>query len=444
MTIYHEKYRPQFHFTARKNWLNDPNGLVYFGGEYHLFFQHNPDGNDWGKMSWGHAISRDLLHWEELPVALYHDQLGYIYSGSAVVDWNNSTGFQVRSQPPLVAAFTHAGGKLDPPKPFIQSLAYSTDRGRSWTKYDQNPVIENIGGYRNRDPKIFWYAPTQQWVMILFLDDPEKSFAIFNSADLKTWQQTSTITGFHECPDLFALPLDGDTNHMRWVLTDAKNNYQIGDFDGKKFTPETALTPQDVGYFFYAAQSYNNLPDYRRVQLAWMHHGTYPDMPFNQQMTFPCDLSLRTVDGNMRLCRTPITEIQELYDESLTLDGQTLATNEVLETLRSDCFDATFALEFSENTELCWDVHGVTISYHSGRQELTCGNHTVPLTIKNQQLELRLLVDRTSLEIFAPDRAFSYTHHFVPAEIESILRLTLQQGSVRITSGRVSSLKSIW
>ncbi|MGI5195798.1 GH32 C-terminal domain-containing protein [Streptomyces sp. CA-288835] len=246
---YSETYRPQFHFTPKKNWMNDPNGLVYYKGEYHLFYQYNPNGNSWGDMSWGHAVSKDLVHWEELPLALSHDDEEMVFSGSAVVDWNNTTGFGTKKNPPMVAIYTSAykeGGKQ------AQSLAYSTDRGRTWTKYQGNPVID-IGSNNFRDPKVQWHAPTKSWLMTVSLS-AEHKVRFYSSKNLKDWELQSEFGpagatgGVWECPDLFPLAVDGDPDNIKWVLVVNINpggiaggsaaQYFIGDFDGKKFTAE--------------------------------------------------------------------------------------------------------------------------------------------------------------------------------------------------------------
>ncbi|MEU3935861.1 GH32 C-terminal domain-containing protein [Streptomyces sp. NPDC029044] len=246
---YTETHRPQFHFTPQKNWMNDPNGLVYYQGEYHLFYQYNPNGNSWGDMSWGHAVSKDLVHWEELPLALSHDDEEMVFSGGAVVDWNNTTGFGTTKNPPMVAIYTSAyknGGKQ------AQSLAYSTDRGRTWTKYQGNPVID-IGSKDFRDPKVQWYAPTKTWLMTVSLS-AEHKVRFYSSKNLKDWELQSEFGpagatgGVWECPDLFPLAVDGNKKKIKWVLVVNLNpggiaggsaaQYFVGDFDGKKFTPD--------------------------------------------------------------------------------------------------------------------------------------------------------------------------------------------------------------
>ena len=305
--LYHEKYRPQFHFTARKNWLNDPNGLVYYQREYHLFFQHNPAGLSWGNMTWGHAVGPDLLHWQQLDNALSPDRLGTIFSGSAVVDWDNTAGFQTGAEKVLVCIFTSAG------KPFTQSIAFSNDRGRTWTKYAHNPVLSHIAG-DNRDPKVFWHEPTRRWIMALYLDG--EHYALFASPNLKEWTKLSDVPapGGSECPDLFELPIEGNPRDTRWVFWAGNGNYLLGRFDGKTFIKESGPHPTDWGANFYAAQTYSDIPeaDGRRIQIAWMRGGEFPGMPFNQQMSFPCELTLRKFSEGIRLCRNPVREIEKI------------------------------------------------------------------------------------------------------------------------------------
>ncbi|WP_327714766.1 GH32 C-terminal domain-containing protein [Streptomyces sp. NBC_00490] len=261
---YSEKYRPQFHFTPEKNWMNDPNGLVYYKGEYHLFYQYNPGGNSWGDMSWGHAVSEDLVHWKDLPLALSHDDNEMVFSGSAVIDRDNTTGFGAKKNPAMVAIYTSHNKATGTQ---AQSLAYSTDRGRTWTKYQGNPVID-IGSKDFRDPKVQWYAPTKSWLMTVSMS-AEHKVRFYSSKNLKDWTLQSEFGpagatgGVWECPDLFPLAVDGDKKKIKWVLVVNINpggiaggsaaQYFVGDFDGKKFTaddkgtytPPTGTVTQD-------------------------------------------------------------------------------------------------------------------------------------------------------------------------------------------------------
>jgi fructan beta-fructosidase len=252
--LYNEEFRPQYHFTPRTGWMNDPNGLVFSGGEFHLFYQHNPYGTGSANKSWGHASSRDLVHWKDYGDVLLPDRLGTIYSGSAVLDARNSSGFGKGSRAPLVALYTSAGGHAPEQLPYTQSLAFSNDNGRSWNRYESNPVIGHIEG-TNRDPKVSWHHPTSQWVMALYLS--RSRFALFGSPDLKHWTKLSDVNfpDGHECPELFELPVDGNAGNTRWVIWEGAGRHMIGRFDGKTFTAETDVLSSEWGKHCYAGQT---------------------------------------------------------------------------------------------------------------------------------------------------------------------------------------------
>jgi fructan beta-fructosidase len=264
--LYKEALRPLFHFTARRGWLNDPNGLLFYNGVYHLFYQHNPYGVKWGNMHWGHAVSADLLHWRELPETLYPDSMGTMFSGSAVVDWANTTGLQSGEHPPIVLIYTAAGNfsAWSKDQPFTQCLALSLDGGETFTKYPANPVLPWVRG-ANRDPKVIWHAATKRWVMALYLDDND--FALFASPDLKQWQRIDSysITGCIECPDIFELPVDGDPANTHWVLWGANASYLVGQFDGDYFSVEAEVLDSQHGGNAFAAQTYSDIPAGRRA-----------------------------------------------------------------------------------------------------------------------------------------------------------------------------------
>ena len=326
-TAYKEAYRPQFHFTPKTNWTNDPNGLIHYKGEFHLFFQHNPFGIDWGNMTWGHAVSTDLVHWKQLPHAIHPDGLGTIFSGSGVVDWKNTGGFQTGDESVLVNFYTSAGSHAPKEVPFTQSIAYSNDRGRSWTKYEGNPVIEHIER-DNRDPKVIWHEPTQKWVMALYLD--QNDYALFGSTNLKEWTRLSDLQiPDTECPDIFELPVDGDPDNTKWVFWGAAGKYYVGNFDGTTFIPEGDAQRADHGANFYAAQTWSDVPesDGRRTQIAWMSGSKPPDMPFNQQMSFPCELTLRTTSEGIRLHREPVAEIENIHTYTHAWSDLTIQTH---------------------------------------------------------------------------------------------------------------------
>jgi fructan beta-fructosidase len=392
--VYHESLRPQFHFTSRRGWLNDPNGLVYFAGEYHLFYQHNPYGWNWGNMSWGHAVSRDLVHWQELPIALYPDEHGTMFSGSAVVDWNNTAGFQTGSEPALVAMITAAG------QPFTQEIAFSNDRGRTWTKYENNPVLENING-ENRDPKVIWYAPEKKWVMALYLDH-NNDYAIFDSKDLKHWHklQDFTLPGDAECPNFFHLPLDGDPNNQRWVFFGASGIYVVGKFDGHEFMPETKPQRLENGNCWYAAQVYSDIPahDGRCLLVPW---GRLPDgeifrgMTFNQMMGLPVELSLHSTSSGASLMVNPARELKSLRRATHAIGSRMLSPGDKLEAgVQGDLLQIEAEVAVGSATEISFDLRGVPAVYNVKTQQISSLGNQAALAVKDGIISLNIFVDR--------------------------------------------------
>lgn len=418
--LYAEALRPQFHFSAKRGWLNDPNGLVFANGEYHLFFQHNPYGWGWGNMHWGHATSSDLVHWKEHGEALYPDELGPMFSGSAVVDENNTSGFGRDGKAPIVLIYTAAG------HPSVQCIAHSLD-GRTFTKFSGNPVLKEITG-GNRDPKVFWHTPTQKWVMALYVgvgkkgEKNEHTIQFFTSPNLKEWTHTSTIDGFFECPDIFELPLDGDAAKKKWVLTAASSDYMVGAFDGQKFTPETAKLKGNFGRGFYAAQTFDHEPKGRRIQIGWLQAPS-PGMPFNQAMSLPMELMLRTTPEGPRLARAPVAELKELRgkkqsfefrlpvgngaDVALGGSGRTKGDVEKLMdqdmVQRAELIEASVEVAESEGKPIQLEVHGIPIQYDAAKHELVVDRQRARVPLRDGKLQFSIYLDRTTLEIFAND-----------------------------------------
>jgi len=410
--LYKEPLRPQFHFSSRRGWINDPNGLVYYDGEYHLFYQHNPYGWDYSRndvnKTWGHAVSKDLVHWTELRDAIHPDHLGTIFSGSAVIDKHNTTGFQAGKEKPLVCIYTSAGGRnpWSKGRPFTQSIAYSNDKGRTFTKYAKNPVLKNIEPL-NRDPKVIWHEPTNQWVMVLHFD--QRAMGFFTSKDLKSWQFQSELKSsiLEDCPELFPLAVDGNRQNRKWVLYGGNGYYFVGQFDGKEFKPETRETRFSYGNCFYASQTFNNIPeeDGRRIQMAW---GVIPmpGMPFNQQLLFPVELTLRTTDEGLRMFAYPVKEIKKLhrkkraYREHVVEEGR----HTLLEhTGQAGLYDISVELEVGDAVRFGLVVNGIPVTYSADEQVLRCQDCEAPLKPIDGKLRLRILADRTTLEIFAND-----------------------------------------
>lgn len=445
-SFYNEKYRPQFHFTPKINWTNDPNGLVYYKGEYHLFFQHNPKGRGWGNMTWGHAVSVDLVHWKQLPDAIEPDELGTIFSGSAVVDWNNTSGFQTGKENVLVAFYTSAGEYAPVEKPFTQSIAYSNDRGRTWVKYKNNPVIEHIRG-ANRDPKVIWHEPTKTWIMALYLD--EDDFTLLSSKNLRKWVrlQDIAIPESGECPDFFELPIDGDPANTRWVFWAANGRYILGTFDGKKFKRQSNILHAERGEYGYAAQTWSDIPesDGRRIQISWVNGGEYPDMPFNQQMSFPCELTLRTFPEGIRMCRQPIKEIENIHDKEYKWKNKILKPSQnLLSGITDELFDIRAEIELADADEFGFIVRGETIKYSVEEKKLYCLDKPVSLNPVNNRIKLQILVDRTTIETFANDGRISSTFYTLLDEDNKDLEIYTTGGPVKIISLEVYKLRSIW
>jgi fructan beta-fructosidase len=437
--LYREKLRPQFHFSARRGWNNDPNGLVFYAGEYHLFLQHNPYGWSWGNMHWGHAVSRDLVHWKELSEALYPDDHGTMFSGSAVVDWHNTAGFQTGAEKPLICIFTAAG------KPFTQGLAFSNDRGRSWTKFESNPVLPHIRA-ENRDPKVSWYAAGNKWVMALFLD--QNDYALFSSPDLKHWEKLCDVKlpGASECPEFFPIAVDGDQHDTYWVFYGGNGRYLVGRFDGRMFTPETKPQALHAGNCWYASQTYNDIPatDGRRILLPWGTMAT-PGMPFNQMIGTPVELTLRGIKGGLRLAAYPINELASLRVRSTRLNQQPLKQAEsALHAVNGELLDIDCELALGNATELNFKVRGVPVSYNVGKGELACAGQAGALTPIDGKLRLRFLVDRTSIDFFGNGGELYMTVGVIPRAEDRSLELHAQGEGARIDSLAVWQLKSAW
>jgi len=448
--LYNERYRPQFHFSAAKNWLNDPNGLVFYKGEYHLFFQHNPSGIGWGNMTWGHAVSPDLFHWTQLAHAIHPDKLGTIFSGSAVVDWNNTAGFQTGTEKVMVCIYTSAGANSPESagQPFTQSIAYSNDCGRTWTKYAKNPVL----GERakdNRDPKVFWHAPTKKWVMALFLDG--ERYALFGSPNLKEWTKLCELLPFGsgECPDMFELPVDGDAKNTRWIFWGGNNTYLVGSFDGTTFTKEAGPFRFENGNNYYAAQTYSDIPnkDGRRIQIAWMNGGAYPRMPFNQQMACPSVLTLRTFPDGLRLCRQPVEELTKLHAKGKTRLFKDLTLqhgDDPLKDVTGDLFDIRMTFDPGDATEVTFNLRGTTVTYNAARHLLLFLGKEVALTPVAGKVKLRILVDRASIEVFGNDGLVSMSSCFLPAPSDKRISLSVTGGPAKVDSLEACELISAW
>lgn len=454
---YNELYRPQFHFTPEKNWHNDPNGLVYYDGEYHLFYQYNPKGREWGYMHWGHAVSRDLVHWEHLPVALYPDENSEdkvdctAFSGSAIVDKNNLLGKQKGSEKTLIAFYTSQNCG--------QRIAYSTDKGRTWEKFEGNPVIPYDEKDDARDPKVFWHEPTGKYVMALYrkTTDEEKSKGVsfYTSDNLVDWNWESHIYGFYECPDLVQLQVTNKPDEKKWILFDGDGTYLIGDFDGKSFNPETGKMKSDWGKNYYATQTWNNIPadDGRTIQIAWMKGGKYPEMPFNGQMTFPCELSLTNFKTGYKLIRKPVKEIEKLHGKDYEWEDENLIpglNKNLVKRVKGDCLHITGEFDLKTSDSFGFMLRsdrknpGTEIIYNVKRGTLTVLGTTVPLLPADNKIILEILLDRASVEVFANNGQAVVTNNFTPVEGAENIELFTNGGELFVDDLKIFEVQSAW
>ena len=483
---YKEPYRPQFHFTPAFNWTNDPNGLVYHDGEWHIFYQYNPFGDVWGHMSWGHAVSKDLFRWQHLPVALPEVGEVMAYSGSAVVDRLNTSGFGRGGNPPLIAIYT-SRTETDQ----TQSIAYSNDRGRTWTRYEGNPVLD-VEDPAFRDPKVFWHEGTQRWIMAVVLANQRK-VSFYGSPDLKQWTHLSDFgpEGAHpvsnwECPDLFELPVQGESGQSKWILqvdsgmghpwTGSGCQYFVGEFDGVRFVndnpPETALW-LDWGRDFYAAQSYSDVPaeDGRRIVIGWISNWMYarqkPTSPWRGAQSVPRALQLRRFAEGLRLVQQPVREIESLRGESLQLGdlsveeanrriasagfaGDTLEIHAEIEVGTAP--DVGFRVLQGEGEETLIGFTASPAEVYVDRSESGrvgfhasfAGRHSARLDPSNGRVRLRILVDRSVVEVFAGDGRVAITDRVFPSPTSTGLSLYAVGGEARVARLRAWKIRSAW
>ncbi|MGI4867064.1 MAG: glycoside hydrolase family 32 protein [Janthinobacterium lividum] len=485
--LYHEPHRPQFHFSPKENWMNDPNGLVYENGTYHLFFQQNPTAPVAGNIHWGHATSADLVHWQQQPTALAPDSLGLIFSGSAVLDAQNTSGLGQPGHPPLVAIFTsHSEKREKQGRQDVenQSIAYSLDHGQTWTKYAQNPVLKNQGSRDFRDPKVAWYAPGSKWLMALSAHD---HIEFYSSKNLITWTKESDFGrelgghgGVWECPDL--IKVKDEQGQLRDVLLVNMNpggpnggsatQYFVGSFDGKTFKATQPGTRWlDYGPDNYAGVTWTNLPAGSPTTLiGWMSNWEYcqqaPTSPWRSAMTVPRTLVLRGAPGQMQLASQPIAELNKLFENPVTLDN--VAVNGRYD-LSKSLKDSTgrYRLKFTIPQAQTWAIvlsnaakEQVTIGYDAAKKDYyfdrsKSGNVTfapaekgfakvahAPRAATGPTQEIILLVDAASAELFADGGTTCLTGTFFPSQ--PLTGLALQANGLTVPKVELSGVRSIW
>lgn len=476
--VYHEEYRPQLHFSPRAHWMNDPNGMVYYKGTYHLFFQYFPGGTTWGPMHWGHAESKDLIHWQEKPIALYPDSLGYIFSGSAVVDKKNTSGFGKNGIIPLVAIFTShdpKGEKSGRNDFQTESLAYSLDNGETWSKYGGNPVLKNPGAKDFRDPKVIWFEKGHKWIMTLAVHDHVE---FYSSNNLKSWIKEGSFGGspgahggVWECPDLFPLTYMGKAY---WVLLGNLNpggpnggsatQYFVGQFDGSKFTPlDTETKWLDYGPDEYAGVTWNNTGN-RRIFLGWMSNWQYanqvPTKKWRNAMTLPRELKLVKIGSTLFVKSLPVPELKQIATPFLR------RAKPILKSLKLTRLPAQSMVSLSANAghdyELCFSNTAgdkLRIGFdkagnryfidrtHSGEldfnPQFARSVHYSPRLSKSLTTDMLIVVDRSSVELFADGGLSVMTSTYFPHNDFNKLTITDDKGAA-VRDLKIDALASIW
>ncbi len=484
---YSEMYRPQFHFSPEEKWMNDPNGLVYHEDVYHLFYQYYPDSTVWGPMHWGHATSKDMVHWEHRPIALFPDKHGYIFSGSAVIDTKNTSGFGTLGNPPMVAIFTYhlmegeQAGRTDFQ---TQGIAYSLDKEDSWTKYKGNPVIGNPGIKDFRDPKVFWNDQLQLWTMLLVAGD---HMQIWNSTDLKQWEQVSEFGkekgahgGVWECPDMFPLKVEG-TDEEKWVVLISINpgapnggsgtQYFIGDFDGKTFTTHQD-SPRwiDLGRDNYAGVTYNNAPNDDRIFIGWMSNWDYardtPTSKWRSAMTLPRKLTLKKINGVYELVNYPLESFNDIISSGKKAQDLVIKADEQKKMkllygntseiqFKTSGRDVMFNLSNDVGDSLLFGMEARTNTFIFDRRksgktdfkdDFAKGVQKMPLSnLPEGEIEVRIPLDHSSIEIFINKGQYVMTNQIFPNEpYETLEIFNPTNQPLEITDFKERKVERIW
>lgn len=489
-SAYQNLNRNQFHFSPESNWMNDPNGMFYYQGKYHLFYQYYPDSTVWGPMHWAHAESEDMINWKHLPIGLYPDSLGYIFSGGAVVDNNNTSQLGNEDTPPIVATFTHhnmEGEKAGTNDFQTQSVAYSLDGGYEWIKYKSNPVIENTEKIKDfRDPKVVWHEASQSWIMVLAAYDRAK---FYSSKNLLDWKFISDFgiegdTRLWECPDLFPIKVE-NTNEEKWVLItsiqkEAPNSgtgtsYFVGDFDGEKFISDPQKQKWlDWGTDNYAFVTWNNLPknDGRVIGIGWMSNWQYaqivPTQQWRSTMTLPRELKLYQSGSDYNLYNFPVEEFKQLREKStffdtlkvsntMALEGEfspsqseIIFTSNLKETT-ADAFGLNIENELGEKLIVSFDKNNKTLNIDRTNSRNSKFSkaffekvHTAPLNFDVNTFDVRIILDAAAIEIFINDGAISMTDIFFPSTDFDKVSLFANNGEWSLSNCKIFALNGIW
>ena len=483
-SLYNEKFRPQFHFSPAKNWTNDPNGLVYLNGEYHLFYQYNPFGNEWGHMSWGHAVSKDLVHWKHLPVAIAEEGNTMIFSGSCVIDKNNTAGFATKpGQTAMVAVYTGHINHNELQKDSIlqnQHIAYSLDNGRTWTKYKGNPVLD-LKRRDFRDPKVFWYAPDKKWIMTVVFPQ-EHIVQLYTSKNLKDWTflsdfgPTGDINGIWECSDLLQVPIKGKPGKHKWVLLNSVSTtmqYFIGEFDGTTFRSENhngQIMRPDYGADFYAGITFNNMPAGSLPVLIgwannWSYAGALPTFPWKGIMSLPRTLVVDKINGIPSLVQAPVPALKELRlkqtslndlkftgTKKLPVQSQQIELDITMDPGREDSCGIQLAVgngkyftigyaEYTQELYVDRSSSGDT-SFHPAFKNWL--QTKVQLTENNNKIRLHIFFDKSIIETFADYGQVVITEQLFPDEKNKNIILFSKNGKTVFDTIKIWPLKSAW
>ena len=448
---YNQPLRPQVHYTPITGQIADATGLVKYKGKYHLFYMFD----EWSKQrrdnkNWGHATSDDCIYWEQEPHitnSVIDNRPG---SGSGIVDWNNTLGLRTGVEKTMVVFYTDYGRGV--------SIAFSRDAGKTWIRHKNNPVLPAKEG--RRDPNVFWYKPDQSWRMVIY---EQPGFSFYKSTNLTDWQFLSKMDGFYECPDFMQMPVDGKEENKKWVLIDGNGAYYTGEFDGTRFIPATKKQPLgqerynnnaggNANYYtrdIYATQAWKQSyeGDGPFYQLAFMMVKGAPthNRTWSQQMIFPVELSLKTINNEIRLCRNPIDGIKQLRYDPVSWKNLTLKPNDnPLEKLDGDVFEISALIETGKAKEIIVDIRGEKAVYNTAAKQLIFMGDTSRLLPQNNKIKLRFIIDRNSVEIYANEGEVTFTRLFYPEQSNMNLGITATGGECLIDNMELYRLESIW
>ena len=477
-TSYTEQFRPQFHFSPKNNWCNDPNGLVYNNGLYHLFYQHNPFENVWGHMTWAHATSKDLIHWKNLPVAIKEENGIMIFSGTCVVDGNNTSGFGKNGKTPMVAIYT---GHIENVNQ-SQNIAYSLDDGKTWTKYLNNPILD-IQKKDFRDPKVFWDNNKKYWVMLLMLS-AEHKVQFYASNNLKEWKHLSDYgpvgdrAGVWECPDLVQVPIEGNSNKKKWLLQMSQNatmQYFVGEFDGTSFTNENSITEiyrPDYGPDYYAAISYNQLPkQHLPTAIGWINNWNYankiPTTPWKGAMSLPRTLSVKKVNGNWLLIQKTNPALNSLRKKLVTISDVSLTNNKKIFPAKSTQFelqlsitplekntvsavriavndDTYFEVAYNNETQMLSADRSKTGTDDFSEQFKKMNIYEKKIALVNNKIDLQIYFDNSIAEIFVNNGEAVFTFQLFPKMNNTGIEVVSKNKKTRFSNIKFWEIKNIW